>query len=323
MASAPKSILKKRPAPTGEPTASSAPSLKAVKSKGSIKVAVQAPAPVEESEEEEDESSEDESMDGSDSDEDEDDSDEDEESDDEETIRALAEGQPRPAKKLKNTTLRPTPAPTFSLALNHLLSLPPTTSSLAPKNAPPSAHTQRLERRAKNLIRETKAQHFARGHVRDVIVGWGARPPLPFSLWESKSAREFERAQRGEGPVGEGEGGKVESGAEREKRLRKLAQRGVVRLFNAIGAAQGAPEKAEREEAKKRKREEEEAEERRNAEGAGPGGKVTRRPNVLGGRGKGEACDQPFQGFLPRPHSRWNHLGEPPREGLSCRVGMS
>lgn len=112
---------------------------------------------------------------------------------------------------------------------------------------------------------------------------------MPFSLWESKSAREFERAQRGEGPEAE----VVESGAQREKRLRKLAQRGVVRLFNAIGAAQGAPEKAQREEDKKRKREEEEAEERRNAEGAGPGGKVTRRPNVLGGRGKGEACECP------------------------------
>jgi hypothetical protein len=90
---APKSILKKRPAPTEEPTASSAPSHKAVKSKGSIKLAVAAPAPAEESEEEEDESSEDESMDGSD-----DDSEEEEESDDEETIRALAEGQPRPVK---------------------------------------------------------------------------------------------------------------------------------------------------------------------------------------------------------------------------------
>lgn len=84
-----------------------------------------------------------------------------------------------------------------------------------------------------------------------------------------------------------------ESGAEREKRLRKLAQRGVVRLFNAIGAAQGAPEKAEWE-LKKRKRDEEK-EAAKEDEGAtdgtslGPGGKVTRKPNVLGGRGKGEA----------------------------------
>lgn len=98
---APKSILKKRPAPTEEPTASSAPSPKVVKSKGSIKLAVAAPAPAEESgEDEEDESSEDESMDASEEDED---SEEEDESDDEETIRALAEGQPRPAKSEFNS----------------------------------------------------------------------------------------------------------------------------------------------------------------------------------------------------------------------------
>lgn len=181
----------------------------------------------------------------------------------------------------------------------------------------------RLERRARSLIRETKAQHFARGHVRDVIAGWGPRPPLAFSLWESKSARDFERAQRGDRSA-QVEAEQQETGAEREKRLRKLAQRGVVRLFNAIGAAQGAPEKAEWE-VKKRKRDEEkeaqeEADKRENGEGAtGPGGKVTRKPNVLGGRGKGEACkpvpatrllgsicspvllrsDEPVKGFFP------------------------
>ncbi|KAK4690842.1 hypothetical protein P7C70_g9479, partial [Phenoliferia sp. Uapishka_3] len=158
-------------------------------------------------------------------------SDSDEEDDeDEDAIRAMGDGGEAKPKKLKHTTLRPTPAPSFSLALNHLLSLPPSTSTLHPKNAPPSAQTQRLERRAKKLIRDTKASHLARGHVRDVIAGWGARPNVAFSLWDSKSARQFERAQRGE----EKEGVVVETGAEREKRLRKLAQRGVVRLFNAI-----------------------------------------------------------------------------------------
>lgn len=190
--------------------------------------------------------------------------------------------------ELKHTTLRPTPAPTFSLALNHLLSLPPTASTLAPRNAPPSANTQRLERRAKNLIRETKANHLARGHVRDVIIGWGARPALPFSQWDSTSAREFQRAQEGDlnGEI-------VETGNEREKRLRKLAQRGVVRLFNAIGAAQGAPGKAEREEIKRRKLETgtENGSEAGTESGATVGGKVTKKPNVLGGRGKGEACE--------------------------------
>lgn len=225
---------------------------------------------------------------------------------DEDAIREMGEGKQKGPKsasvvahsvtgltcivcaELKHTTLRPTPAPTFSLALNHLLNLPPTASTLAPRNAPPSAHTQRLERRAKNLIRETKANHLARGHVRDVIAGWGARPALPFSQWESASAREFERAQHGEA-----EGEITETGAEREKRLRRLAQRGVVRLFNAIGAAQGAPGKAERDEAKRRKTEDGMSDAGSIATtSAGVdsiGGKVSRRPNVLGGRGKGEA----------------------------------
>lgn len=193
------------------------------------------------------------------------------------------------AVEVKNKTLRPTAAPAFSLALNHLLNLPATAASLAPRNKPPSAQTQRLERRAKGLIKETKANHLARGHVRDVIVGWGARPGLPFSQWESASAREFYRAQAGE-VVGE----VTESGAEREKRLRRLAQRGVVRLFNAIGAAQGAPDKAERDEAKRRKLEAAGSDAASTAtttiEGKA-GGNVSRRPNVLGGRGKGEACE--------------------------------
>lgn len=130
-----------------------------------------------------------------------------------------------------------------------------------------------------------------------MIVGWGARPNLPFSQWDSVSARAFARAQNGDG-----EDGGAETGAEREKRLRRLAQRGVVRLFNAIGAAQGAPAKADKEEAKKRKREAGlESEMGSTATGytgvgaEGEEGKKTlRRPNVLGGRGKGEACKSQF-----------------------------
>lgn len=232
-----------------------------------------------------------------------DETDEEEDDEDEDEIREMGQDRVKPPKstslfrrllacrdtdattscnsEIKNTTLRPTAAPAFSLALNHLLNLPPTASSLAPRNAPPSTQTQRLERRAKTLIKETKANHLARGHVRDVIVGWGARPALPFSQWDSASAREFERAQNGEGSAQV-----TESGAEREKRLRRLAQRGVVRLFNAIGAAQGAPDKAEREEAKRRKLE---GNDEVTAIEGKPGGNVSRRPNVLGGRGKGEA----------------------------------
>ncbi|GAA5853772.1 hypothetical protein JCM8547_007443 [Rhodosporidiobolus lusitaniae] len=207
--------------------------------------------------------------------------------DDEDAIREMMEdGQERPAKKLKHTTLRPAAPTDFSASLQHLLSLPSTTSNPVPKFAPPSAATQKLERRARSVLRETKAQHFERGHVRDVIGGWGARPPLPFSQWESKSARDFETARRG---------GKLdddETGAEREKRLRKLAQRGVVRLFNAIGAAQGVTGKdKEIEEQEKRKKLATKIGVKDGSTTAtvSETGKVSRRPNVLGARGKGEA----------------------------------
>lgn len=203
-----------------------------------------------------------------------------------------------PFAELKHKTLRPTPAPSFSLALNHLLSLPPSTSTLIPKNAPPSSTTLRLERKAKSLIRETKSEHLARGHVRDVIVGWGARPQLPFSQWDNSNARSYSLARAGtlsQGLQGTGVEAEGETGAEREKRLRRLAQRGVVRLFNAIGAAQGAPAKAEEEEKKKRKADamSEMGSTATTTVGAedGPQGKLLRRPNVLGGRGKGETCE--------------------------------
>lgn len=271
MSDQPKSILKKRArSPAVAPTTEEAPTTKGlIPSQEPINI----PSSEDESQEEEDE--EDFSA-GSD-----DDELEEGDEDDEDAIRDMLEdGQERPAKKLKHTTLRPTTADAFSNSLQHLLSLPSTSSNPVPLRAPPSAATLRLERRARGVIRETKAQHLSRGHVRDVIGGWAARPPLPFSQWESKSARDFEKARRG-GSLEEGE-----TGAEREKRLRKLAQRGVVRLFNAIGAAQGVTGKdKEIEEQEARKK----AAVKLNAGEIESGGTVNRRPNVLGGRGKGEA----------------------------------
>ncbi|BGP57512.1 hypothetical protein JCM8202_002230 [Rhodotorula sphaerocarpa] len=203
--------------------------------------------------------------------------------DDEDAIRDMLEdGQERPAKKLKHTTLRPSSASAFSSSLQHLISLPSTSSNPVPKSAPPSAATLRLERKTRAVIRETKAAHLARGHVRDVIGGWGPRPPLPFSEWESKAARDFERAKRGGTLVDEGE-----TSAEREKRLRKLAQRGVVRLFNAIGAAQGVAGKdKDVEEQEKRKKL---AIKATAKDGETESQAVSRRPNILGARGKNDA----------------------------------
>ncbi|GAA6059172.1 hypothetical protein JCM10212_005517 [Sporobolomyces blumeae] len=274
MAGQPKSILKKRArSPAVAPRAEEAPTTKGA-------VPSQEPVHVPSSEGEDE--SEDEALEDGEDDFSAGSQDEDEDEDDEDAIRDMLEdGQERPAKKLKHTTLRPTTADAFSSSLQHLLSLPSTSSNPVPVRPPPSAATLRLERRARSVIRETKAQHLSRGHVRDVIGGWAARPPLPFSQWESQQARDFEAARRG-GSLDDG----VETGAEREKRLRKLAQRGVVRLFNAIGAAQGVTGKdKELEEQEARKK----AAVKLGAEQIASGGTVNRRPNVLGGRGKGEA----------------------------------
>lgn len=181
--------------------------------------------------------------------------------------------------------MRPSTASAFSSSLQHLISLPSTASNPIPKHAPPSAATLRLERKTRAVIRETKAAHLARGHVRDVIGGWGPRPPLPFSEWESKAARDFEAAKRG-GKLSVEEG---ETSAEREKRLRKLAQRGVVRLFNAIGAAQGVAGKDKDVEEQEKRRKLAVKVTAKDGEGEGAAPTISRRPNILGARGKNDA----------------------------------
>lgn len=77
---------------------------------------------------------------------------------------------------------------------------------------------ERLEQRARAKLRAEKREEQDRGRVRDVLG--------------------IERGQAGET-------------AEEEKRLRKIAQRGVVKLFNAVRAAQVRGEEAAREEQKK------------------------------------------------------------------------
>ncbi|KWU45143.1 hypothetical protein RHOSPDRAFT_16900 [Rhodotorula sp. JG-1b] len=295
MSAGPKSILKKRPHAAVEPEAEERPlapgqavsdePIHPVNGKGKdVEDADAADA------DEDDDDEDDESDDQSTADEDEFSVGSDDESgadeDDEDAIREMLEdGQERPAKKLKHTTLRPSTASAFSSSLQHLISLPSTASNPIPKHAPPSAATLRLERKTRAVIRETKAAHLARGHVRDVIGGWGPRPPLPFSEWESKAARDFEAAKRG-GKLSVEEG---ETSAEREKRLRKLAQRGVVRLFNAIGAAQGVAGKDKDVEEQEKRRKLAVKVTAKDGEGEGAAPTISRRPNILGARGKNDA----------------------------------
>ncbi|KEF54913.1 uncharacterized protein A1O9_09356 [Exophiala aquamarina CBS 119918] len=81
-----------------------------------------------------------------------------------------------------------------------------------------SLANERLERKAKAKLRAEKREELERGRVRDVLG------------------------------LSSGQAGEV---AEEEKKLRKIAQRGVVKLFNAVRAAQVQGEQAAKEERKK------------------------------------------------------------------------
>lgn len=78
---------------------------------------------------------------------------------------------------------------------------------------------EKLEARARAKLRAEKKEELERGRIRDVLG--------------------VERGEAGET-------------AEQEKRLRKMAQRGVIKLFNAVRAAQVRGEEAAREERRKR-----------------------------------------------------------------------
>lgn len=77
---------------------------------------------------------------------------------------------------------------------------------------------EKLERKAKAKLRADRREDLERGRIKDVLG------------------------------LNSGKAGEI---AEEEKRLRKIAQRGVVKLFNAVRAAQVKAEQAAREERKK------------------------------------------------------------------------
>jgi hypothetical protein len=116
----------------------------------------------------------------------------------------------------------------FGDVLTGLLA-PASTSSRLDPLAPPS-HPN-LERRVHASARASRHNQLEHGHIKDIIGGWRPRPSKPFGEW----AHVDEHVIVGEGEVG---------GAEKERELRRLAQRGVVKFFNAIRAAQGTVEEA-------------------------------------------------------------------------------
>lgn len=180
---------------------------------------------------------------------------------------------------------RALPTHAFGSMLSSLIAAPVPTKQLRPLHPPASAEA--LERRARNALQAQKHEREERGHVRDVIAGWTPRPNVPFSQWNSIDDTDAES--------------KVEyalGGAEKEKELRRLAQRGVVRLFNAIKAAQYTEETVNKSGVAAIKAEEPTSSRQAIKDGSpAPSATgsiagvqpVTRAPNVLGSRGRQEA----------------------------------
>lgn len=167
--------------------------------------------------------------------------------------------------------------------LSSLIAAPQPTKALRPLHPPASAEA--LERRARSALHAQKYEREERGHVKDVIAGWSARPNVPFSEWTSIDTSD----DKTEYSIG---------GAEKEKELRRLAQRGVVRLFNAIKAAQYTEETGSKSSVAAIKAEDAASRAIKDASPAPSASEsvvgmlpVTRASNVLGSRGRQEACE--------------------------------
>ncbi|KAL7005956.1 hypothetical protein EMMF5_004497 [Cystobasidiomycetes sp. EMM_F5] len=132
----------------------------------------------------------------------------------------MADAQSRPKKKRK----RALPSTAFGSLLSSLIAAPPVTKPLQPLHPPPSSEA--LERKAAKALLASRHEREERGHVADVIAGWTGRPKIPFSQWNKASSSNIDGIDT------------LSGGAEKEKELRRLAQKGTVRLFNAIKAAQ-------------------------------------------------------------------------------------
>jgi hypothetical protein len=170
--------------------------------------------------------------------------------------------------------------------LSSLIAAPAPTKPLRPLHPP--ASEEALEKRAAKALHAQKHEREERGHVKDVIAGWTARPNLPFSQWHGVDTYEDgEDKANVEHAAG---------GAEKEKELRRLAQRGVVRLFNAIKAAQYTEEAATANPAiatsTSASRAIKDASPAPSATGSIAAGPVSRAGNLLGSRGRQEARKQ-------------------------------
>lgn len=149
---------------------------------------------------------------------------------------------------LKLERKRALPSNAFGSLLSSLVAAPIPTKPLRPLHPPPSAEA--LEKKALKQLQAKKHEREERGHVSDIIAGWTPRPNIPFSQW-AKLEKKPNNNDDGKGPTGlveyfgDNVGEMSTGGAEKERELRRLAQKGAVRLFNAIKAAQSTAEDIE------------------------------------------------------------------------------
>ncbi|KAH9452149.1 hypothetical protein MJO28_008998 [Puccinia striiformis f. sp. tritici] len=103
---------------------------------------------------------------------------------------------------------------------------PSTTLHPATRQANRIAKQQAASESQRRQSAATRHELQERGHIKDVIGGWTPRPAVPFSEWLVQGNRKWS------------DEGAYVGGASQETTLRRLAQTGVVKLFNAIRAAQ-------------------------------------------------------------------------------------
>ncbi|TIB32515.1 hypothetical protein E3P86_03131 [Wallemia ichthyophaga] len=133
--------------------------------------------------------------------------------------------KPKKRKRKNNET----EANTFASALTNLAD----TSATSAKNleilpqANKSLKKHRMQLKAQKVLRDEAKHKEDIGRVRDVVSGWAVPSTV---IKGGEGVADADNAVNAH----------VDSGADKEKRLRKVAQKGVVRLFNAILAAQKA-----------------------------------------------------------------------------------
>ncbi|KAG7562894.1 hypothetical protein FFLO_01723 [Filobasidium floriforme] len=152
------------------------------------------------------------------------------------TLTSLLE---EPATKRPKTDSSAPPKPVKTevnpiLALSAASALPPTTKQI------------KIERLAKRQLKQEKIERKDRARVKDVLEGWGPRAIVVVNH-DKKAEVKDEGKKAGQKGKGKGKGNNslvqegvevmAPGGQEWERGLRKVAQRGVIKLFNAIVVA--------------------------------------------------------------------------------------